>query len=74
MSECVVLIIDSIFNDGIHDIVLIFTFIAPEKSPIYSPEIDDGIVILNEKIFTIKSVYPKAENISCERSFKSLVD
>ena len=53
MSDCVVLLIDSIFNDGIHYIVLIFTYVAPGKSPIYSPENDDGIVILNEKIFTI---------------------
>ena len=51
MSECVVLLIDkcSIYNNGIHDIVLIFTYFAPEKSPIYSLENDDGIVILNEK-------------------------
>ena len=51
VSECVVFLIDtcSIFNDGIHDIVIIFTYFAPEKSPIYSPENDDGIVILNEK-------------------------
>ena len=48
MSECVVLLIDSIFNDGIHAIVLIFTYVVPEKS-INSPENDDGIVILNEK-------------------------
>ena len=35
MSECVVLLMDtcSIFNDGIHDIVLIFTNFAPEQSP-----------------------------------------
>ena len=33
-----------------------------EKYHIYSPENDDGIVILNEKIFTInKSVCPEAE-------------
>ena len=32
MSECVVLLIDSISNDGIHDIVIIFTFVAPERS------------------------------------------
>ena len=49
MSECVVLLIDSIFNDALHDIVLIFTYVAPEKSPIYPPENDDGIIILNEK-------------------------
>ena len=62
MSECVVLLIDSIFSDKIHDIFLIFTYwyVAPKKSPI-SPENDDEIVIFNEKIFTIKSVYPDAE-------------
>ena len=41
MSECVILLIDSVFNDGMHDIVLVFTFVAPVKSPIYSPENDD---------------------------------
>ena len=41
--------INSISNEGIHDIVLIFTYVAPEKSSIYSPENDDGIVILNER-------------------------
>ena len=30
MSECVVVLIDCIFNNRIHDIVLIFTYIAPE--------------------------------------------
>ena len=52
MSDCVVLLIDSIFNDGIHYIVLILTYVAPGKSPIYSPENDDEVVILNEKIYT----------------------
>ena len=61
MSECVILSIDSFFNDGKHAIVLIFTNVAPEKSPIYSPDNDDRIVILNEKNVTIKSVYPEAE-------------
>ena len=61
MSECVVLLIDSIFNDKIHNIVLIFTYVVPEKSPIYSPENDDEIVILNEKNIIIKSVYPEAD-------------
>ena len=37
MSECVVLLIDSIINDGIHDIVLIFTNVAPEKISYISP-------------------------------------
>ena len=40
MSECVVLLIEAcrIFNDGIHNIVLIFIYFAPEKSPFYSPK------------------------------------
>ena len=58
---CRSLNIYSIFNDLIHDVILVFTFVAPEKSPIYSSKNDDGIVILIEKIFTIKSVYPEAE-------------
>ena len=36
-------------HPSIHDIVLIFTYVAPEKSSIYSPEYDDGIVILKER-------------------------
>ena len=51
----------TVLNDGIHGIVLIFTYVAPEKSPFYSTENDDGIVSLNEKILTIKYVYPEAE-------------
>ena len=57
---CSVLLIDRLFNDRIHDIILILTYVAPEKSPIFSPE-NDEIVIFNEKIFTIKSVYSEAE-------------
>ena len=56
MSECVVLLTDSIFNDGVHDIVLIFTYVAPMKSPIYSPENVDEIVIMNEARKTITCV------------------
>ena len=61
MSECVIFIIDSIYNDGIHDIVLIVTYVAPERSPFYSSKNDDEIVILNEKIFSINSVYTDAK-------------
>ena len=58
---CRSLQIDSIFNDRMHDVVLIHTYVAPKKSPIYSAENDDGFVVLNEKIFSIKSVCPEAE-------------
>ena len=46
-------------NASINDIVLIFTFIAPERSPIYTPENDDGIILLNENFLEIRSVYTK---------------
>ena len=37
MSDSVVLLIDSIFNDRIDDIFLIFTYIVPEK-PRFTPQ------------------------------------
>ena len=36
-----------------NDIILIFTYIAPERSPIYAPENDNGILLLNEKKLTL---------------------
>lgn len=63
MSECVVLFLSSEFFDGINDIVLVFTYIAPERSPIYTNDNDDGINLLNEKLLDIKTLYPNAEII-----------
>ena len=61
MSECVVLLLQGKYFENVNDIVLIFTYIAPERSPIYAFENDNGIILLNEKIFDIKSLYPNAE-------------
>ena len=61
LTECVVLFLSSELYESINDIVLIFTYIAPERSPIYTPENDDGIILLNEKLLEIRSVYPKAD-------------
>ena len=63
MTECIVLLLNGDFFDVINVIILIFTYVAPERSPIYSPENNDGIVILNEKLTNIKSTYPNAEII-----------
>ena len=60
LTECVMLLLNSEFYESINDIVLIFTYLAPERSPIYTPENDDGIILLNEKLLEIRSVYPKA--------------
>ena len=39
---------------------MFFTYVAPEKSPIYTDE-ENGIEILNDKISEIVSQYPEAE-------------
>ena len=43
--------------------MLKFTYIVLERSPIYTPENDDCIILLNEKLLeiTCRSVYPKAD-------------
>ena len=48
LTECVVLFLNSEFYESVNDILLIFTYLAPERSPIYTPENDDGIVLLNK--------------------------
>ena len=50
LTECVVLFLNSEFYESINDIVLIFTYIASERSLIYTPENGDGIILLNEKL------------------------
>ena len=59
-QECVVLILDAFVFDRKEDLILIFTYIAPEKSPIYTEE-DNGIILLNEKILEIVTDHPGAE-------------
>lgn len=63
MSECVVLLLSSELYDNINDILLILTYVAPERSPIYTTDNDDGINLLNEKLLDIKAAYPNAEII-----------
>lgn len=63
MTECIVLLLSGDFNEEIDDIVLIFAYVAPERSPIYLHENDNEIVILNEKLIGIKSLYPDAHTI-----------
>ena len=47
-NECVVLMLDAAVFDRKDDLILIFTYIAPENSPIYTDE-DNGVILLNEK-------------------------
>ena len=61
ISESVVLLIDA--KSGFHenDIILIFTYISPEYSSIYSIEDNNGIEILNTNISQIKGEYPNSD-------------
>ena len=52
------LLIDSIFNDGIHDIILISTYVAPEKSPIFSPEKD-----IYMQLYFLQEILKQEQNI-----------
>ena len=59
-NECVVLMLDAAVIDRKDDLILIFTYIAPKNSPIYTDE-DNGVILLNEKILEIVSEHPRAE-------------
>lgn len=60
-SECVVLLIDAKKFIGINDILMIFAYVSPENSPIYSEQNPNGIDLLNDKLSDIISSYPNAE-------------
>ena len=64
MSECVVLLLSSELYDNINDILLILTYVAPARSPIYTTDNDDGINLLNEKLLDIKAAYPNAGDLN----------
>ena len=59
-NGCVVLMLDAAVFDRKDDLILIFTYIAPETSPIYTDE-DNGVILLNEKILEIVSEHQRAE-------------
>ena len=59
-NECVVLMLDAAVFDRKDDLILIFTYIAPENSPIYTDE-DNGIILLSENILEIVSEHPRTE-------------
>lgn len=54
-EETVVLFVDKKFVKLNRDLVIFFAYIAPEQSPIYDPENNNGIELLHEKICLIES-------------------
>ena len=59
-KESVVLLFKANIFHRTNDLIMIFTYIAPENSPIYTDE-DNGIELLNERISEICVQYPTAE-------------
>ena len=58
-TECVVLRFSAEVFQRENDLIMLFTYVAPENSPIYSDE-ENGIVLLSSKIFEVVS---KCRNI-----------
>ena len=61
ISENVILLLDGSFFRNVNDIVLIFAYVSPDKSPIYTDENDNGIEILSTNIEQIVTEYRDAE-------------
>lgn len=61
LNECVVLLLDGQNCVNQNDIIIIFTYIAPEKSSFYVDPTTNGIELLADKILLILSEYPNAD-------------
>lgn len=61
ISESVILLIDGRLFHNINDIILVFAYVSPERSPIYTEDNDNGIEILSTNIDQIVAQYPEAE-------------
>lgn len=59
-DECIVLLFNGNTFRRNEDIIMVFAYVAPENSPIYTDE-NNGLILLNEKISEILSQYPTAE-------------
>ena len=67
-SECVVLLFQAGSFNRNQDLIMLFTYVAPENSPIYTEE-DDGLILLNEKLSELLIHYPNG-GIICSGRFK----
>ena len=55
-----------------NDLIMLFTYVAPENLPIYTDE-ENGIVLLSSKISEVVSDYPNTE-IFLARDFNSRIN
>lgn len=58
--ECIVLHFNADIFRRTSDLIMVFTYVPPENSPVYTNE-DNGIILLNEQISEISVQYPYAE-------------
>lgn len=63
LDDCVVFFIDKNISKLLTDIVLILTYIPPERSAVYELQNDNGIDILREKLLLILSDMPNVSFI-----------
>ena len=60
-QECIVLLLDGHKFVNQNDIIIVFTYVAPEKSTFYADPSINGIELLADKILSIMAEYPNAE-------------
>ena len=61
LSDCVVLLMDNSNCSRLEDIILIFVYVSPENSKIYSAQNPNGIKLLDDQICEIITSYPMSE-------------
>ena len=60
-NECIVLLLDGQKFVNQNDIIIVFAYVAPERSTFYTDPATNGIELLADKILSIISEYPNAD-------------
>ena len=60
-NECIVLLLDGQTFVNQNDIIIVFTYVAPERSTFYADPATNGLELLADKILSIISEYPAAD-------------
>ena len=60
-NECIVLLLDGQKFVNQNDIIIVFAYVAPERSTFYADPAINGIELLADKILSIISEYPNAD-------------
>ena len=60
-NECIVLLLDGQKFVNQNDIIIVFAYVAPERSTFYADPATNGIELFADKILSIISEYPNAD-------------